>query len=146
MGSKKYLGWESNLSITPSIFFWILSTQFQWTQINERDGICNGFANNTKWVSSQVLRCDRAKLGPLGRRHLHHLIFITELLLVWALGHADPHLTDWITKPSQVPREFELATYQFECDALTYRAIHNTLYCIWRSDRGMGRRGRIILK
>ena len=42
-------------------------------------------------------------------------------------------------KPSQVLRDFELATYQFECGALTYRAICNTLYCLWLSDRGLGR-------
>ena len=32
----------------------------------------------------------------------------------------NPYITDWVTKPVQVPREFELAIYQFEYDALTY--------------------------
>ena len=32
--------------------------------------------------------------------------FITELWVVWAVGHMDLHITDWVTKPSQVPREF----------------------------------------
>ena len=39
-------------------------------------------ANNKKRVSSQLFGCGRAKHGPLERGHLHHLIFITELLLV----------------------------------------------------------------
>ena len=47
----------------------------------------------------------------------------------------DPHVSDWVTKSSQVPREFELATYQFEYDTLIYRAIRNTLYCMLQSDR-----------
>ena len=60
-------------------------------------------ANNTKWVSSQLFGCGRAKLGPLGRRHLYHQMFITELLLVLPVGHIDPHITDKVTKPGQVP-------------------------------------------
>ena len=51
--------------------------------------------NNTKWVSSQLFGCTRAKLGPLGRGHLHHLMLITELLLIWSVGHMDPLLTIW---------------------------------------------------
>ena len=43
-----------------------------------------------------------AKLGSLGRGHLHHLMFITELLLVLPVGHMDSHITDKVTKPSQV--------------------------------------------
>ena len=39
----------------------------------------------------------------------------------------DPHITVWVTKPARVPSEFELKTYQFECDALAYRAIRNTI-------------------
>ena len=60
-------------------------------------------AYNTKSVSSQLFGCGRAKLGPLGREHLHHLMFTTELLLVQPVGHMDPHITDKVTKPSQVP-------------------------------------------
>ena len=59
--------------------------------------------NNTIGVSSQLFGCGRAKLGPLGRRYLHHLLFITELLLVWPEGHMEPNITDWATKSSQVP-------------------------------------------
>ena len=69
-------------------------------------------ANNTKWVSSQLFVCGRAKLGPLGREHLHYLMFITELLLVWPIGNMDPHITDWVTKPSQVPWTGNLVIYQ----------------------------------
>ena len=57
-------------------------------------------ANNTKWVSSQLFGCGRAKVGPLGRGNLHHLMFITELLLVLPVGHMDPHITDKVTKPA----------------------------------------------
>ena len=49
--------------------------------------------NNRKWAASQLFGCARAKLGPLGRGHLHHLMFITELVLVWPVGHMDPLLT-----------------------------------------------------
>ena len=50
------------------------------------------------------------------------------LSLVWTVGHMDPHITDEVTKSAEVPKEFELATYQFKCDALAYWDIHNTLY------------------
>ena len=73
-------------------------------------------ANYTKWVSSQVFECGKDKLGPLGRGHLHHLMFISTLLLVWPVGHMYSHVADWITKCGQVPREFELTTYQSEFD------------------------------
>ena len=61
-------------------------------------------------------------------------MFITELLLVWTVGHKDSYITDWIT----------LATYQLECNVLTYRAIPNTLCCIWQSDRGTEERGEVF--
>ena len=60
-------------------------------------------ANNTKRVSSRLFECGSAKLGPLGRGHLHHLMFITELLLVYPVGHMDPYIMDKVTKPNQVP-------------------------------------------
>ena len=67
-------------------------------------------ANNTKSVSIQPFGCDRANLGQLGKRHLHHPKFITESLLVWPVGHMDLHITDWVTKSIQVSREIELAS------------------------------------
>ena len=67
-----------------------------------------------------IFGCGRTKLG-----HLYDLIYITELLLVWPVGNMNPYITDWVTKSSPVPREFELVTYQSECDALTYRTILN---------------------
>ena len=66
-------------------------------------------------------------------------MFITALLLVWPVGHMNPHITDWATKPCKVASEFELATYQFECDALTYCTSSNTLHYMWLSDKEMGR-------
>ena len=77
-------------------------------------------------------------------------MFSTELLLVWPVGHMDSHIADWVAKLSQGK---EMVTFHLECDALTCRAIRNTLYCVWQSDRGMGRdfwrtckRGKVILK
>ena len=106
--------------------------------------------NNTKWVSSELSRCGRAYLGLLGRGYVHHVILITELLLVWHAGYMDPHYQIGSLNLAKCP---ELATYQLECEALTYRAIGNTLYCMWQIDRGMGRdlwrtckRGSLILK
>ena len=32
-----------------------------------------------------------------------------------------------------------MATYQLECDALTFETIRNTLYCVQKIDREMGR-------
>ena len=80
--------------------------------------------------------CGRAKLAPPGRGHLYYLMFITELLPVWPVGHMDSHITDWVTKPSQVPW---LETYQFKCDPFTYKAIRNILCCMRQIVRGMGR-------
>ena len=48
----------------------------------------------------------------LGKGHLDQLMFITELLLLLAIPHMDPHLTDWVTKSSQVPQTGNLAIYQ----------------------------------
>ena len=36
--------------------------------------------------------------------------------------------------------KFQLATYQFECDVLVYRTIHNILSCMRQSGKGMARR------
>ena len=33
---------------------------------------------------------------PLRRRNLYHL-FITDILLVWPVGHTHPHVTNWVT-------------------------------------------------
>ena len=75
----------------------------EWERLSWKTKYAMILANNTKWVSSQLFACGRAKLGPLGRRHFHHLILITKLLLVWPVGHIDPLITDWVTKPSHVP-------------------------------------------
>ena len=96
----------------------------QCERLNWKTAYAMKLTNNTKWVSSELFECDMAKLGLLGREHLHHL-FMTELLLVWPVGQMDSHIKDCVTKLSQVP---ETAAYQFECDNLTCRAIRNTLY------------------
>ena len=49
----------------------------------------------------------------------------------------DPNITDCANiNQAKCP---EMATYQLECDTLTFRTIHNTLYCVKQSDRGIGR-------
>ena len=76
----------------------------QWERISCKTTLYSMIlTNSTKWVSSQLFRCCRAKLGPIGRTNLQHLSFITKLLLVWPVVKMDPHLKDWITKSSQVP-------------------------------------------
>ena len=97
--SINYLGWESNLSIRPPRFFkYCLEVSMntnQWERLSWKTVYSIILArNNTKSVSSQLFGCGRAKFGPLGRGHLHHLIFITELLLVSPVGHMDPNITD----------------------------------------------------
>ena len=104
--SINYLGSESNLSIRPPRFFKyclkVPTNTNQGERLTWKTTYSMILANNTKWVSSQLFGYDRAKLGPLGRWHLHHLMFITELLLVWPVGHIDPDITDWAIKPIQV--------------------------------------------
>ena len=77
----------------------------------------------------QLWATGKRKSSP---RNAHHWI-IPSLIL----GQMDPHIINWVTKSVQVPREFELATGQIECDALDGWVIPNTLYCMWQSDRGM---------
>ena len=107
-------------------------------------------ADNTKLVSRQLFGWDSAKLGPLRNGYLYYLMFGTELLLVWPVGHMDANITDWPLNQVKSP---EMAIYQIECDALTFRAIRNTLYYVWQSHRRIKRDfwinckgGRVILK
>ena len=62
----------------------------------------------------------KANFESMARENLHHLMFITVLFLVKAVGHMDPHIIDWATKPFQMPTEFELATYKLDCDTLAF--------------------------
>ena len=110
-------------------------------------------ANDTMWICSHLLGWCKNKFEQLARRYFHHLMFIAALFLIWTVDHVGPHSTNWVIKSIQVPREFKLATYQFECDALAYWAIRNIHYCMWQNDSGMTRgfsrtckRGRTILK
>ena len=101
----------------------ILSTQFQWEKTSERErlswkmGYSMILAYNTKWVSGQLFGCRRTKPRLLGREHLHHLMFITELLLVKPSGYIDPHITDKVTKPSQAPWIGSLPTWMWRLKA-----------------------------
>ena len=108
MDSINDLGWQLTVSFkTTKIFLHPVYTvlmntnQFQRLSWKTANAI---IVANTKWISSQLFACDRAKLPQLARGHLDQLMFITELLLIWAVVHMDPHLTDWVTKPSQVPQ------------------------------------------
>ena len=110
-------------------------------------------ANNTKWVCGHLLGCGKTKFEQLPRRYFHHLMSIPPIFLIWTVDHVDPHITNWVNKFAQVPREFELATYQFECDTLAYSAIRNILYWMWQSGRAIirgfpktSKRGTAMLK
>ena len=58
-------------------------------------------ANNKKWFLNNLFGCGKVNIEPLVRRNFRHPIFITALLLVWAVTDMDPHLTDWVTKPGK---------------------------------------------
>ena len=132
-----YIGWESNLSIRPQKYcLHSFNEQHQWERLNWKPIYSMILANNTKGVSSQLFGCGRVKLGPLERGHLHHL-FINELLLVWPVGHMDPHTTDWTIKSRQVSWTGNLPTWMWHFNP---RAIHNTLYCMWQGDKSNGER------
>lgn len=65
--------------------------------------------NKTEWISSQLLGCLKVnKFGLLIREHLHHVMSITALLLVWPVDHMEPHMIDWVTTPGQVLGEQSL--------------------------------------
>ena len=89
MKSINYLGFESNLSIRHHTFFkYCLEVSMittQWERLGWKTAYSMILSNNTKWVSGQLF----GTLGPLGTGYLHTLIFITELLLVWPVGHMD---------------------------------------------------------
>ena len=127
--SINHLDWESNLSIIPlrfsKCFLEVSMNISQWERFSWKTAYSMILINNAKWVSSQLFGCSRVTVGPLEMWHLYHLMFVTELLLVGPVGHIDPHMKDWVSKC------LETATYQLECDALTYRAIRVTLYCVW---------------
>ena len=49
--------------------------------------------NSTKWICSQLFGCARAKLGPLGRGQLHHLIIYHWIITSLTCRYMDPLLT-----------------------------------------------------
>ena len=104
--SINYLGWESNLSIRlPRFYKYCLEVSMNTNQCERLSweiAYSMILATNIKWVSSQLFRCGRAKHGTLGKGHLHHLMLINEVLIVWPVGYMDPNITDWVIKPIQV--------------------------------------------
>ena len=76
--SINYLGWETYLSIRPPRFFKHCLEVSMNTNQRERLSWTTFYSmilanTNIKWISSQLFRCGRAKLGPLGKGHLHRL-------------------------------------------------------------------------
>ena len=115
MDSINDLDWQLTVSFKTSKIFYILPTVLMNT--NQLERLSWKMANaiilaNTKWVSIQLIACRRDKLVQLGKGHLDQLMLITELLLIWAIPHMDPHLTDWVTKSSQVPQTGNLPICQ----------------------------------
>ena len=49
---------------------------------------------------SHLFGCGKANFGTMSRGQLHHLGFITALLLLSTAGHMELHITDWFSKPS----------------------------------------------
>ena len=130
-----YLDWESNLSIRPRRFLkYCLEVSMntnQWERLSWKTIYSMILTNNsnTNGVSSQLFGCGRAKLGPLETRHLHHLMFITELLLVWPVGHMDPNITNWTTKSKQVPWNGNLPTWMWHFN-LQNHSCYSLLFVI----------------
>ena len=72
--------------------------------------------------------------------NIYHLMFITAFFLVWTVDHMYPYIKNWVNKAAHLPREFELSTYQFECDTLTFWAnCNNMKNWMWKSNREMAR-------
>ena len=61
----------------------------QWERLSWKMAYSMVLTNSTEWAFSQLFGCGRAKPEPLGRGHLHPLMFITELLLVQPVGYMD---------------------------------------------------------
>ena len=84
-------GWELDFSIRLERFLNHVNTVSMstnvWKILSWKKAYAMLLANNTKWASSQLFGCGRAKLGLLAKGHLHRLMFITKLLLVWPLRH-----------------------------------------------------------
>ena len=83
-----------------------------WDSLSWKMAYSMILVNNTKWVSSQLFGCGRAKLGPL-RKGTSSPLRVYQSLLVWPVGHMDSHITDWATKPSQVWLTGNLPTWMW---------------------------------
>ena len=75
----------------------------QWKRLNWKAPYSVALASNTKWVFIQLFGCGRAKLVPLGEGHLHHLMFINELLLIWPVSHMGHIEQIWSLNLSKCP-------------------------------------------
>ena len=133
--SINYFGWELDLFTRPqgllkSCLEVPMNTN-QWERLSWKTVSSMILSNNnTKWVSSQLFGCDRIKLGSLGRGHLHHLIYITELLIVWTVGYMDSNIIDWGTKPIQLFWNGNLPTWMWCLN------LHNQLQYSLLGQRG----------
>ena len=76
--------------------------------------------NNKKRVCCPLRGCGKTNYDALTRENLNQLMFMTVLLLVRIISHMDFHIADCVSKPAQVSREFEIATYQLKYDILVY--------------------------
>ena len=107
--------------------------------------------NNKKRVCCHLRGCGKTNHDALTRENLYQLMFMTVLLLVRTISHMDFHIADCVSKPAQVSREFEMATYQLKYDILLYWSISKNLFIV--SQKGITRRfsrtlksGRFILQ
>ena len=96
-------------------------------------------ANSEKSVCSHLFGCGKVDFEQLVRENIYRLMLVSALVIVRTAVHMNLNITDWFTQPAQVLREFQLRTFQFECDTQAYWAIRNSLYYIWQSDRAMTR-------
>ena len=156
--SVNYLGWNWNLSIRPSRIFLntvqpVSMNTKQWEILSWKTAYAMILANNAKWVSNQLFGCGKAKLGPQGQGDLYHLMFITELLIVWPVCQMSSYVADWSLNLDKCPGKLNCQATNFLTYTLTYATICNALYGLWKCDRGMGRdfwgackRERVILK
>ena len=94
--------------------------------------------NNKKRVCCYLRGCGKTNYDALTRENLYQLMFMTVLLLVRTISHMDFHIADCVSKPAQVSREFEMATYQLKYDILVYWSIRKNPFIIWQ--KGISKR------
>ena len=96
------------------------------------------WANNTEWTCSHLFECGKANFDHW-QREIFTTNIITALFLVQTLDHWTL-ITVWVNKPAKESAQgVWTVTHQFECDALAYWSICNSLYSKWQSDTEMTR-------